>query len=125
MTSVHARSIRAIAPMSRAKGASPSGFETAGLVMANVEATRWLRGEAQLEQLDIVEGVPDFLFASTMTCGAVVGIVSGSWSNDLAARIPASAWLAIRTHDDPAGAQYASQIVRSVAPSVRITRTPA
>ena len=76
----------------------PSGHRASGLVMAD-NAGRSLLGSAQWQpgtdgSVLIVEGEPDFLTWATRfsdgaeTVPAVLGITSGSWTSEIAARIP-------------------------------------
>ncbi len=70
--------------------------------------------------LVICEGVPDFLTWATRwgdaaeTAPAVIGIISGSWTTEVAARVPAGTRVAVRTHGDRAGAKYAQQIAATL-----------
>jgi hypothetical protein len=117
MESIHARSLAAIVPGGQAKAASPTGYEVAGLVMANAPARAMLEsGELPSGELLVVEGLPDFLAAAVAEPErAVLGILSGSFTPEIAARVPARARVEIRTHDDRAGERYAAQIAAALA----------
>jgi len=120
--SLHARRMGKGAPAP--KGAFPRGFEVRGLCMADGPALELLRGDAGTAWcvahgagLLVAEGVPDFL-AYSCAWGpdkpdgwrAVVGIVAGSWTAELAARVPSGTSVAVATHDDDAGHRYASAV---------------
>jgi hypothetical protein len=72
--------------------------------------------------LVIAEGVPDFLTWPTRysdrdeSAPAVIGVISGSWSDAIAARVPDGLRVAVRTHRDDAGRGYASRICASLSP---------
>lgn len=129
--SIHARSVDPKCPKGD-KAAAAAGAELRGLVMADD------LGRAMLEAggapawwppgkpLDVViaEGEPDFLTdalawgAPAVPCVAgvaVLGVVAGSWTADLAARIPSGARVAVRPHDDDAGRKYTDRIVETLA----------
>ena len=68
----------------------------------------------------ICEGVPDWIKAATSWSDgaedvpAVFGIVAGSWTPEIAARVPTRTRVVICTHDDPAGDRYAAQIAETL-----------
>lgn len=45
---------------------------------------------------------------------AVLGVLSGSWSQEVAARIPSGCRVIIRTHNDSAGQKYCREIAESL-----------
>ncbi len=65
----------------------------------------------------IVEGVPDYLYWGTRfgdaagSAPAILGVISGSWNDSIAAHIPDGTRVAVRTHLDPAGERYAASII--------------
>jgi hypothetical protein len=66
------------------------------------------------------EGEPDWLTVSTFysdgeDAPAVLGVVSGSWTPEIGARIPSGCRVVIRTHLDKAGDRYADEIRASLA----------
>ena len=65
----------------------------------------------------VVEGGPDFLtMASTVDpAWDVIGVWSGSWGAEFAARIPDRSEVVIWTDDDEAGRAYARKIFESLA----------
>jgi hypothetical protein len=99
----------------------------AGLVLADGIARQVLElgaapawwDDGQLRVL-IVEGEPDFLTWATRfgACSgleyapAIIGVLSGAWTKEIAARIPEGAIVIVRTHHDRAGDAYA-EIVRA------------
>jgi hypothetical protein len=59
----------------------------------------------------ITEGAIDFLtvathYGCTEYAPAVLGVFSGSWSDELAARIPTECRVVVRVHRDEAGEKY-------------------
>lgn len=123
LVSLHARSFATDADP---KGLSPAGYSSAGLVMADgfardVLAHGWPAWWNRSEPLTLViaEGVPDFLtdasvFGEWDQAPATLGVISGAWSADVAARIPDGCRVVIRTHGDPAGQRYQRQIGESL-----------
>jgi hypothetical protein len=92
----------------------PSGHKASGLVLANQWAVRMLAEPAAPERVIITEGEPDFLVWATRLTEPVIGVVSGSWTVDFAARMPFGSELVVRTDLDQAGEKYARQILDSV-----------
>lgn len=123
LESLHARYVGGTLPEGGRKGISPRGFEVRGLVMANAQGRRMLAGEAPERGLVIVEGVPDFLTAATRyeAC-AVVGVISGSWVAEVAVCVPDGTRVAVRTHDDPGGDEYAERVRKTLAGRCKVTR---
>lgn len=130
LASLHARA--AAAPQGVPKGLSPAGCSMSGLVMADPLARLLLtgaacgNGEASAEvvrrnDLVVTEGVPDFLSWATRWgdaaegAPAVLGIVSGSWSEEIAARVPDGTQVVVRQHADKGGAQYTARVVETLA----------
>lgn len=123
LVSLHARTLAADADP---KGLSPAGHSSAGLVMADgfarsVLAHGWPAWWNRSEPLTLViaEGVPDYLtdasvFGEWEQAPATLGVISGAWSADIAARIPDGCRVIIRTHDDEAGRRYRHQIGESL-----------
>ncbi len=124
LESVHARNLRADLSEDWPKGASPAGFEIRGLVfadrlgvdmLATGSVPHWWPA-AESFRVFVAEGLPDFLTAATFwgdsaeTAPAVLGIVSGSWSPEIAARIPAGTVVTVCTHRDEAGDKYAARV---------------
>jgi hypothetical protein len=130
VASLHARA--AVAPEGKPKGLSPAGFAIAGLVMADPLARLLLSGApcgdgepsavtVKRVGLLVAEGVPDFLTWATHwgdaaeNAPAVLSVISGSWSDTLAARVPSGTTVTIATHNDAGGDKYASQIASTLA----------
>jgi hypothetical protein len=122
MRSLHARSLAAIRPGVRGKAVSSKGYEVLGLVMANAAARVLLRGQRHV-RLRIVQGVPDFLTAAALA-QPVLGIVAGSWTAELAARVPEGTPVEIATHADAAGERYAAAIRGSLPQTCVVTELP-
>jgi len=121
-------------PADARKSVAPAGFARAGLAMACPLARQvlglgarpsWWSGPLRVV---VAEGEPDYMtWASASSdaaehAPAVLGIVGGSWTPDLAERIPDGAELVVRTHDDDAGAVYATKIVATMAGRVAARR---
>ena len=132
MKSVHARSV--LDPPRQPKGVSPRGFMVGGLVMADCPGQsllldgNWWSEEEPCRVL-IVEGATDHLKASTSVreddplAPAVLGILSGSWSQEIADRIPVGSMVTLATHDDRAGDRYADAICETLVNRCRVYRT--
>lgn len=105
------------------KRVPPAGYRASHLVVANGPAVAMLRGQERPGRVVVVEGEPDTLARSTLSpSDAVIGVMSGSWHEGFAARVPYGCELIIRTHLDPAGDRYADEIARSVASRARVRR---
>jgi hypothetical protein len=122
---------RAIVPTA-IKSYAPAGFTRSRLVMACpfgrwLLATgvlpEWWRNEQQALRIVIAEGEVDFLTCATQWSDAAehapatLGIVSGSWCDAIAARVPPEVTVVIATDHDDAGEKYAAAIARSLAKS--------
>ncbi len=117
------------------KSLAPAGFTVKGLVLADPLAQQLLGGVCptwwQPRQVVVAEGEPDWLLwalrqRETDEQGpAVLGIESGAWSPQIAARIPTDASVVIRTHHDEPGERYAQQIAASLQGRCRIFRSNA
>ena len=97
------------------------------LVMANRpgrEMLRWagLWGPA-LRGLVIVEGEPDYLTAAVAwPQWAVLGIVGGAWSEEIAATVPRGATVVVRTDSDTAGDRMAAQVTETLRGRATVRR---
>jgi len=120
IASLHARQLGAGPPP---KALSPVGCELRGLVLADGRGAELLRtGKAPAAGVIVCEGVPDLLTLGTLwgdaaeDAPAVLGVIAGSWSADLARRIPKGAVVTIWTHSDRGGAgqRYAQQILATL-----------
>lgn len=110
------RSVRAIriTDGDTPKRLPPAGHRAAGLVLANRAAILMLRGDLKPERLIVAEGEPDWLTWTTRTDHAVVGVLSGAWTAEHAARVPAGCVVVIRTHADEAGEHYAAELAATL-----------
>jgi hypothetical protein len=128
LVSLHARAARGANP----KGLSPAGHAIAGTVMADALARRMLAGDApddlRRSSLLIAEGVPDFLTWATHwgdaaeNAPAVLGVIAGSWTSEVAARVPTGMRVGIATHADDAGEGYARGIAATLADRCELVR---
>lgn len=131
MESLHARRVRG---GEGPKGLSPAGASVGGLVMADPLGIRMLsrdpEGAAMVRRVGLVvaEGVPDFLTWGTRwsdareDAPAVVGVISGSWSEALARLVPDGAKVAIRTDPDEAGQRYEAEIAATLLGRCHVRR---
>lgn len=122
----------------RPKAIGPSGCELRGVCMANALGRLMLAGAplgdgspcAELlreisarrgASVIVAEGEPDFLTAAAQhsdtdqDAPAVLGIVAGSWTPELAARVPDGCTVCIATDDDAGGEKYAAAIHATLA----------
>ena len=99
-----------------------SGYLTAGLVLADEKALRVLRGGRSPVRLVITEGEPDFVTACQRWGYATLGIYSGSWTQEIADRIPAGSTVVIATDPDDAGEKYATSITETFGSRCQIRR---
>jgi hypothetical protein len=114
---------RSVERQPRVKSVAPSGYSRAGLVMANLVARAMLRGKSRPDHVLIREGEIDFLQESLRAPeAAVFGIVSGSWTTALAARIPEHAHVVIATDADDAGDRYAHAIAATLEGRIQFER---
>lgn len=127
------RSMRARAVMSDTtpKELAPTGFSTAGLVMADLQAAAVLRGEIPSgwrPRFVVVEGVPDWATWASRYSDAdeqapgVFGLFSGSWTPEIAERIPAGSDVVVRIHEDAAGEKYEGQVIDSLIDRCKLFR---
>lgn len=117
------------------KALAATRYQVAGLVLAEVLARRLLAGDADAVELVrhaglwIAEGEIDFLTLATAwsdadeDAPAVLGLVSGAWTPELAARLPDGCTVTIATDADNAGQKYADEITDSLrGRKVRVQR---
>ncbi len=123
LVTLHARAVRA--PDGKPKGLSPAGHSIRGAVMADACARELLAAPPKHVDVLVAEGVPDFLTWTTHwneNAPAVFGIIAGSWTEALAAGVPAGARVLIATHTDEAGEKYARQIAGTLRGRCRALR---
>jgi hypothetical protein len=110
------RSVRAwrISDDPTPKRLPPAGHLARGLVLASATAVEMLRGHWGPCRIVVVEGEPDAVTWSVRTSDPVLGVLSGSWTPELAARIPFGSEVVVRTHVDTAGEKYARQVIDSL-----------
>lgn len=95
----------------------PSGHKASGLVMADTFARAMLTGSRTPDRVVVVEGEPDHFVRCIVTRSpstAILGIVSGSWTQDFADKLPRGVRVDVRTDADDAGDRYAAEIIASV-----------
>lgn len=133
---------RAVVPLDGGpKGLAPAGAEVRGLVLACPLARLLLAGAAlgdgspaaelvRTAGLVVTEGEPDWLTWSTRwgvdgeleRAPAVVGLVAGSWTEDLAARVPEGTCVGLRVHHDAAGEGYAARVAATLGARCEVRR---
>ena len=131
LCSVHARLVEN-GQTERAKGMFPASHSAKGLFLADSfglllirsGVPKWWR-QSEPPSVIITEGAPDFLtvathYGCTEYAPAVLGVVSGSWSDELAARIPTECRVVVRVHRDEAGEKYRDAICRSLSGRCRV-----
>ncbi len=94
------------------KRLSPAA-KSAGLVLADELGVAMLAGTYTARRVVVSEGVPDLLSRATQRLAeptAVLGVVSGAWTAEIAARIPDGTRVIVRTHHDASGDKYAAQV---------------
>jgi hypothetical protein len=104
----------------------PKGYRASGVVMATMAGVSMLSGELEAKRVLVCEGEPDFIsWASQPFDGAdlpLLGIVSGSWTGDISARIKDGTNVAVMTHNDRAGDAYATEINATLGHRCRVVR---
>ena len=101
----------------------PGGHKASGLILANPNACALLRGEIGPTLVIVVEGEPDFLTHACRAEGPVIGVLSGSWTQEFANRIPLGSEVIVRTHHDRAGDKYSTEIIKSIAKRCMVWRS--
>jgi hypothetical protein len=110
------RSVRAwrLVDADSPKRLPPKGFKAAGLILADAFGQGMLQRTFAPTRVLIAEGEPDFFTWATRPSmwpiTAILGIVSGSWSPEMAEAVPSGATVLVRTHRDRSGDKYAEQI---------------
>lgn len=106
------------------KSRAPLGFARRGLVLADPRGRAMLAGERVGERVRVViaEGEMDHLAWATSARASsddetvcVLGLVSGSWLPEIAARVPDGATVLVATHADKDGEKYAREITATLA----------
>jgi len=128
------RAIRIEGDEDSPKRLPPAGHRAAGLVLADPLARLVLAGEARASwpakpRIIVCEGEPDFLtWASRFSdadeaAPAVLGVLSGAWTLDHAAKIPDGGHVLIDTDHDQAGDKYAAAVASSLEARCTVTRS--
>jgi hypothetical protein len=110
-----------------AKRLPPKGCRATGLVMANERGQKLLSATRHPPtRILITEGEPDTVTWSVARPDLpVIGIIIGSWGPAFAERVPTGSEVIVRTHNDPAGDKYASQVIESVKGRAIVLRSEA
>jgi hypothetical protein len=128
------RAIRIEGDADTPKRLPAAGHLAAGLVLADPLARLVFLGEGREGwpsplRIIVCEGEPDFLTWATRysdadeNAPAVIGVLSGGWTAEHAARIPNLARIIIRTDQDKAGDGYAADVAASLAPRCDVLRS--
>lgn len=125
---------RAVDAEAHPKTANPAGLQIAGTVLADPLARSMLAGDVDSRELVarvglvVAEGDPDFLTWATARgeadedAPAVVGLVEGGWTAEVAAAVPDGTRVAVRTHHDDNGDRYAAQVAATLGRRCRVLR---
>lgn len=101
----------------------PAGCRTSGLVLASAEGVRMLRGDTLPREVVVTEGEPDTLVRAVLNPeAAILGVLSGSWHEGFARRVPFDADVLLLTHVDDAGEKYAREVAMSVQGKANVYR---
>ncbi len=137
MVSLRARRVEG---ESERKAINPAGFSPSGSVLAMPAAVEMLRTgkrpkriEADPLRIVIVEGDSDLASWANRIGNRwehrrpygelIIGVFSGAWSPEIAARVPDAAQCAVRTDPDRTGDSYAERIIESLIPRVDARRS--
>jgi hypothetical protein len=124
MESVYARALRPIMLGTIRTGQSfPVVDGAAGKIMANEIGLRLLEraswpGDSSWRTVILTGGAVDFLEWSSAVRGqgpAVLGIVPGSWTEQVASRIPDGTRIVVRAHKNPIAGRYAHRVQEALA----------
>jgi len=136
--SLHARAtsseaLQAVQDGKRPKATPPTGYQVRGLVFANQRALfdcLYTNNQAPVVNQGavvlITEGETDFLTWATQyeendtNTPIVFGVVQGSWTQELASRVPSGCRVSIDTDKDKKGQEYEEAIYRSLASRCRV-----
>ena len=131
VASLHARAVGE-PPERLPKGLWPAGARVKGLVLADGWARQILatgqRPEGWGGDLLVAEGLPDFLTVATAhsdaneDAPAVIGVVAGSWTAELAALVPDGSRVIVATHKDGSGDGYARDVVATLWGRMEVRR---
>ncbi|MFO0933768.1 MAG: hypothetical protein U1E39_13845 [Planctomycetota bacterium] len=125
LASLRARRVVVI-PDDPRKAIAPMGGSLGGTALACSVGHAMLLGTARPSRVIVTEGDPDFLTwairAVTVQSDryAVLGVVSGSWDQSIADRIPTGATVCLRLHRDDAGAGYRRGVVSTLYGRVNV-----
>jgi len=124
---------RCVDPSVIPKSLVPSGFSVKGLVLSDPLGLQLLSGTVpewwEPHEIIISEGEVDWAtWASRQPevdpqGPACFGVEAGSWSQDVADRIPDGAAVVLRTHHDAPGERYAEQIAETLRGRCRLFRS--
>jgi hypothetical protein len=105
------------------KALPPRGYSVRGLVLASKRGRRMLAGLDAPELVVVAEGEPQFMAAViAWPKAAVLGIVSGSWTPEIAARVPFGARVLVVADHDEAGDRYAEQVEQTLTGRAYVAR---
>src|SRR5207302_3951594 len=113
------------------EGLPPLACTVTGLVMADRRARMMLAGELDgdgglgtetmgLPDLIVTESVRSFLTSATRTddaaerAPAVIGLIAGSWTEEIAARVPDGTCVYVLQHADRSDAKHAACVVETL-----------
>ena len=118
MDALYARALRPLGESTVTKKSCPVVTSLTGLILANEVGRHLLRtgdwpDNSSWRTVIIAGGAIDFLewsAAVQIQAAAVLGIVPGSWTDELAARIPDGCRVMVRAHSNPITGRYAHRV---------------
>jgi len=119
MEALYARSLQPIQFASmNVRRSTPVMGGPPGLAMANATALALLRSgvtaaDSTWPTITVAGGAADFLDWATSygdPSPAVLGMIPGTWTHDMAARVPAGYRIIVRAHQNPIAQRYAQRI---------------
>jgi hypothetical protein len=127
MEALYARSLRPIFYGSGIRSYPPV-TGASGFVMANATGLSLLRSakwptESSWRTVIVAGGAADFLDWATSVAlekPAVFGLVPGSWTRDIASRIPTGSRVIVRAHQNPIAGRYAHRVQDFLAPRCQV-----
>ncbi len=102
----------------------PAGHRAEGLALANKPAVLMLRGRLAPDRIVISEGETDWLTWASRNEYPVLSLLSGTWNQNFADRIPDGCTVVIRTDPDEAGERYRQLVGRSLSQRCNTLKVP-
>lgn len=101
----------------------PAGHRCSGHVLANKPAVAMLLGKWKPRRIVVAEGEPDHVvFSLRWSKDVVLGIGSGWWTPEIAARVPQGCRVIAWVDQDEAGQRYAAAIAQSLGDRAEVVQ---